>query len=119
MKEKLLQAFGGLLDSIIAAAPKVVVGILLAAAALLVAKLIQRILRKALVRMRLDDLMAKAGIDQAIHRIGIRQELTILLPRLTYFLILLVLGMMLVIPILFTQLTDFLAKLPEYLSGLQ
>ncbi len=92
MKEKLLQAFGGLLDSIIAAAPKVVVGILLAAAALLVAKLIQRILRKALVRMRLDDLMAKAGIDQAIHRIGIRQELTILLPRLTYFLILLVLA---------------------------
>ncbi|WP_233713878.1 AI-2E family transporter [Aquamicrobium zhengzhouense] len=38
---------------------------------------------------------------------------------LVVFLILLVLGMMLVIPILFTQLTDFLAKLPEYLSGLQ
>ncbi|QOY90754.1 mechanosensitive ion channel family protein [Paludibaculum fermentans] len=92
MKDKLVQAFGGLLDSIIAAAPKVVVGILLAAAALLVAKLIERILRKALVRMRLDDLVAKAGIDQAIHRIGIRQELTILLPRLTYFLILLVLA---------------------------
>lgn len=38
---------------------------------------------------------------------------------LVVFLILLVLGLMLVIPILFTQLTDFLAKLPEYLSGLQ
>jgi hypothetical protein len=92
VKEKLLQAFGGLLDSTIAAAPKVVVGLLLAIAALLIAKLIERALRKALIRMRLDDLVAKAGIDQAIHRIGIRQELTILLPRLTYFLILLVLA---------------------------
>ncbi|MGJ5816113.1 mechanosensitive ion channel family protein [Paludibaculum fermentans] len=92
MKEKLIQAFGGLLDSTIAAAPKVVVGLLLAAAALLIAKLVERILRKALVRMRLDDLVARAGIDQAIHRIGIRQELTVLLPRLAYFLILLVLA---------------------------
>lgn len=92
MKEKLLQAFGGLLDSTIAAAPKVAVGLLLAVAALLIAKLIERVLRKTLIRMRLDDLVTKAGIDQAIHRIGIRQELTILLPRLTYFLILLVLA---------------------------
>lgn len=92
MKEKLLQAFGGLLDSTIAAAPKVAVGLLLAVAALLIAKVIERVLRKALIRMRLDDLVAKAGIDQAIHRIGIRQQLTILLPRLTYFLILLVLA---------------------------
>ena len=38
---------------------------------------------------------------------------------LVMFVILLVLGLMLVIPILVTQLTDFLAKLPEYLSSLQ
>ena len=45
MKEKLLLAFGGLLDSTIAAVPKVIVGILLTVAALLIAKLIERVLQ--------------------------------------------------------------------------
>ncbi len=92
MKEKLIQAFGGLADSAIATAPKVVVGILLAIVALLVAKLIERVLRQSLKRMRFDDLVIKAGVDQAIHRLGIRQELSTLLPRLAYFLILLILA---------------------------
>lgn len=92
MKDKLIQAFGGLLDATIAAAPKVVVGIVLAIAALVVAKVIERVLRKALLRIRFDQLVAKAGIDQALHRIGVRQELAILLPRVLYFLILLVLA---------------------------
>ena len=92
IQEKLLQAFGGLLDSIIAAAPKVVVGIVLAIAALLFAKLIERVLRQSLTKMRFDDLMAKAGIDQALHRLGVRQPLATLLPRLTYYLILMVLA---------------------------
>ncbi len=47
MKEKLVQAFGGLLDSAIAAAPKVVVGILLVIVGLVVAKLIEKALRYA------------------------------------------------------------------------
>lgn len=92
MKDKLIQAFGGLLDSAIAAAPKVAVGLVLAVAALVVAKLLERLLRNALTRIHFDQLVAKAGVDQAIHRLGIRQDLSLLLPRIAYFLILLVLG---------------------------
>ena len=50
MKEKLLQALGGLLDCTIAAVPKVIVKMLLTVAALLIAKLIERVLREWLVR---------------------------------------------------------------------
>jgi len=92
MKEKLAQAFGGLVDSTITLAPKVVVGILLVIAALLVAKIVEKTLRYALTKVRFDELVGKAGIDQALQRIGIRQELTLLFPRLCYFLVLLVLA---------------------------
>jgi small-conductance mechanosensitive channel len=89
MKDKLIQAFSNLMDSIIAAVPKLIMGLLLIAAALLVAKIIEKVLRYALTKIRFDALVGKAGIDRALQRIGIRQELTIQLPRLVYFLVLL------------------------------
>ena len=92
MKEKLIQAFGGLVDSTIAAVPKVAVGILLVIGALLIAKIVERALRYALTKMRFDELVGKAGIDVALQRIGLRQELARLFPRLAYFLVLLVLA---------------------------
>ena len=92
MKEKLFQAFGSLVDSTIAAVPKVFVGILLVAGAFLVAKLVERALRYALTKVRFDELVGKAGIDTTLQRLGIRQELTTLFPRLTYFVVLLVLA---------------------------
>ena len=51
MTENLIQAFQGLADSIIGAAPKVVVGILLLILALLVAKVIERAVRFLLTKL--------------------------------------------------------------------
>lgn len=92
MQQKLLQAFGNLADSTIAAAPKVAVGILLVVLGLLVAKLIEVVLRYILTRIRFDTLMERAGIDRALQRIGLRQQLNLFIPRLVYFLILFVLA---------------------------
>ncbi|MEO7145892.1 MAG: hypothetical protein ABI165_20555 [Bryobacteraceae bacterium] len=92
MKDKLIQAFSGLADSTIAAVPKVAVGILLVAAALVAAKLIEKVLRYALTKVRFDGLAGKVGINRALQRLGIRQQLTILIPRLAYFLVLLLLA---------------------------
>jgi hypothetical protein len=90
--QKLTQAFQGLLDSVIAAAPKVAVGLLLVVLGLAVAKLIEVTLRFILTRVRFDSLMEKAGIDKALQRIGVRQQLNFFLPRLVYFLTLFVLA---------------------------
>lgn len=92
MMQKLTQAFQNLLDSIIAAAPKVVVGIILIVVGLVVAKIIEITLRFILVRVRIDSLMERAGIDKAMQRIGVRQQLNFFVPRLTYFLVLFVLA---------------------------
>jgi hypothetical protein len=92
MKDKLVQAFVNLADSIIAAVPKVAMGVVLLFGALLVAKVIEKVLRYALTKVRFDSLVGRVGIDGALHRLGIRQELTLLIPRLTYFLVLLLLA---------------------------
>jgi hypothetical protein len=92
MQEKLVQSFSNLMDSIIIAVPKAAIGILLVIAALLVAKLIEAMLRYVLKTVRFDKLVGKAGVDRALQRLGIRQELTTLIPRLVYFLVLLLLA---------------------------
>ncbi|MBS1877241.1 MAG: mechanosensitive ion channel [Acidobacteria bacterium] len=92
MKEKLLQAFSNLAESLIAAAPKVAIGLVLVLAGWLVAKLVEVGLRFALTRIKFDDLMKKAGLDTTLQRIGIRRELETFIPRLVYFLVLFLLA---------------------------
>jgi hypothetical protein len=92
MIQKLTQAFQNLMDSAIAAAPKVAVGLILVIVGLIVAKLIEVSLRFVLTRIRFDSLMERAGIDKAMQRIGLRQQLNSFIPRLVYFLILFVLA---------------------------
>ena len=92
MVEKLRAAFEHLADSVAADAPKVVVGILLVIGGLAVAKVIEVILRFILTRVRFDRIVEKAGIDRALQRIGLRQQLNVFIPRLVYFLILFLLA---------------------------
>jgi hypothetical protein len=92
MKEKLVSAFSNLADSAIATAPKVLVGIVLMVVGLAVAKIIEVVLRFILTRIRFDSLMEKAGIDKTLQRIGLRQQLNVTIPRIVYFLTLIVLA---------------------------
>jgi len=92
MKEKLFSAFENLADSAIAAAPRVLIGIVLMVVGLAVAKVIEVVLRFVLTRIRFDTLMEKAGIDKTLHRIGLRQQLNVAIPRIVYFLTLIVLA---------------------------
>lgn len=50
---------------------------------------VEVVLRFTLTRIRFERLMEKAGIDKALQRIGLRQQLNVFIPRLTYFLVLL------------------------------
>ena len=122
MKEKLVQAFTNLSDSIIAAVPKVAMGLVLLAGALLVAKLIEKMLRYMLTKVRFDTLVGKVGVDGALHRLGIRQELTHLLPRLAYFLVLLLLARTFVdamgLVAISSAIGTFFAYLPNIISAL-
>jgi len=92
MEKRLLDAFASLGNSIALAIPKIAVGILLIILGLIVAKLIEVALRTMLVRLHFDNLAERAGITKALMRIGLRQNLSLLLPRLAYFLVVVLLA---------------------------
>jgi len=92
MEKKLLDAFADLGNLIVSAIPKIAVGILLISLGLVVAKLIEVGLRTMLIRVRFDILMARVGVTAALRRIGLRQQLSLVLPKLVYFLIIFLLA---------------------------
>ncbi|MDH3426963.1 MAG: mechanosensitive ion channel [Gemmatimonadota bacterium] len=87
--DQLKEAFSSMFNSIIAWTPRIVMGLLLVIVALIVAKIAERLLRAILVRMRFDQALARTGADKLLERIGIRQELNRGVPRLVYWLLLL------------------------------
>jgi len=87
MEKKLLDAFAALGNSIALATPKIAVGILLLIGGWVFAKLIEVALRTMFIRVRFDSLMERVGVTKALRRIGLRQQLSLLLPKLAYFLI--------------------------------
>src|ERR1700677_1276693 len=92
MEEKLFKDFASLGSSVAAAIPKVAFGILLIVLGLLLAKLVEVALRTVLVRIRFDSLVEKAGVDKALQRIGLRQQLNLFIPKLAYFLVIFLLA---------------------------
>jgi hypothetical protein len=92
MREKLYEAFAGLGNSIVTAAPKVAMGILLVILGLIVSKLVEIAVRTVLIRVHFDSAIERLGVEKALHRIGFRQKASLALPRLIYFLVLLLLA---------------------------
>lgn len=88
MQQQLQQAFIDLQQTVVSGVPRVLVGLVVVVALFLAAKLIERLLRAALMRLRFDALLEQAGVDKVLQRVGIRQSLNHVLPRLAYFLLL-------------------------------
>jgi small-conductance mechanosensitive channel len=118
MIDKIVEAFQGLADSVVAALPKVAIGIVLIVMALIVAKVIEKILRAVLIRLRFDSLVERVGIDKALQRIGIRQQLNQFLPRLVYFLLLLLFAKTASDAMELTAISGALGSLFAYLPNL-
>lgn len=88
IRDQLLATYRGVLDSLIAWTPRVLLAIVLLVFALVAAKLVERILRSVMVRLRFDSLVERVGVDRAIQRIGIRESLNHVVPRIVYYLLL-------------------------------
>lgn len=86
--DQLLATYQGMIESIIAGAPRVILVVILVVVALVVAKLVERILRAVMTRMKFDSLVEKVGIDQAFQRMGLRESLNQVVPRIVYYLLL-------------------------------
>ncbi len=89
MKQQILQIVADLQHAAVTAAPRVIIGLAVIVALIVAAKVIERLLRAMLVRIRFDSLLEQAGVDKMLQRVGIRQSLNVALPRLAYFMLLL------------------------------
>lgn len=88
MQQQLLRSFRDLQLTVVTAIPRILVGAVVLVVLVVAAKVVERVLRVLLVRLRFDSLLEQAGVDKVLHRLGIRQSLNLVLPRLTYFLLL-------------------------------
>lgn len=88
IQEQLIATYHNLVGDLVAAAPKVISGVILVFLAWVVAKLVEKALRALLVRTRFDTLLGKVGIDTALAQLGLRKSLSDVVPRVVYFLLL-------------------------------
>src|ERR1700748_2648287 len=86
--EQLTAIYRNAVGAGISAIPHVVAGLVVIAIMVAAAKLLERVLRQLLGGLRFDSLPQQAGIDKTLHRIGLRQSINVILPRLVYFLLL-------------------------------
>ncbi|MDH3734381.1 MAG: mechanosensitive ion channel [Gemmatimonadota bacterium] len=89
IRTQLTDAFRGLVDSIVAQTPRVIVGIVLIIVAVLVAKFIERLVRGFLTRVKFDEGLKRVGVDSALRRVGLQRSVSRVLSRAVYFLLLL------------------------------
>lgn len=89
MQQQLLQIVDGLTQIVVGAIPRVIVGVLVAIGLVVLAKMAEWVLRAMLVRIRFDALLEQAGVDKILQKVGIRQSLNQVLPRLAFYLLLL------------------------------
>jgi hypothetical protein len=73
LKIQLLETWQNLVESIVEAGPRVLAGILLVVVAILVAKIVERVLRMLLTHLKFDDLVGKVGLDKTLQHMGLTQ----------------------------------------------
>jgi small-conductance mechanosensitive channel len=86
--EQLATIYHHAVTSALEALPRLLAGLATIAVMVIAAKLVERVLRTILTGIRFDALLQQAGVDKTLHRIGLRQSINVVLPRLVYFLLL-------------------------------
>lgn len=120
--EQLIATWQSLVETVVQATPRVIAGIILVIVAFIVAKVIERVLRSILVRLKLDALVGRIGLDKTLQRLGLTQPPSHLLPRIAYFLLLFLfaqsLAQALGMAAISNALGSFLAYLPNLIAAL-
>ncbi len=88
VRDQFVATYQGVIESLIAWTPKVLLAVVLFLAALIVSKVIERVLRGVLTRLHFDALAQRIGLESALQRLGVRESLNHVLPRAIYYLLL-------------------------------
>ena len=87
LRDILLDIYRSLVDGAAEMVPRVLTAVVVVAIGLLVAKLLERLLRTAFLRLQVDKLLDKVGITQTLRGFGVKGSLSVSTARLVYWLI--------------------------------
>ena len=118
IRDQFVTVYQGVVDSLIAWTPRVLLAVALILAALVAARVVERILRGLLVRLRFDSLLERVGIDQALQRVGIRESLNVVVPRIVYYLLLILFARTAADAMGLTAISDAIATFMGYVPNL-
>jgi small-conductance mechanosensitive channel len=122
IKTQLIQTYENLVGDLIAAAPKIISGLILILIAWLVAKVVEKAVRMLMVRAKFDSLLGRVGVDTALQQLGLRQSLSNVVPRVVYFLLLFLFARSLADTLGLTAISSaigtFLAYVPNIVAAL-
>lgn len=116
--DQLTEAFQSMLATLVEWTPRVVVGLALVVLALAAAKIIERVLRSILTRLRFDQMLSRAGVDTFLQKIGIRRELNHFIPRLVYYLLLILFAKTAADSLGLTAISDAIGAFTSYLPNI-
>ena len=88
IRDQLTEILQGVVESAMASIPRLLAGLVLLLFALVVASVVERVVRAIMGRLKFDSLVRRTGIDHWLHRMGVRHSLNDVLPRLLYFVLL-------------------------------
>ena len=88
MRDQLITAFRELGLGLAAAVPRAVVAVVVLLLAVVVARVIASLLRGTFRRIGLDGWVGRAGLDQSLKRLGVSTPLSVLVPKVAYYLLL-------------------------------
>ncbi len=103
--------------SLITWTPRLLGGVILLVGALVVAKIVARVLRTMLTKLKLGAAMQRLGVDDVLKKIGIVQPLDTLLPRVVYYLLLVLVARTLADSLGLKPVSDAIAGFFAYLPN--
>ncbi|MCC7125315.1 MAG: mechanosensitive ion channel [Acidobacteria bacterium] len=117
MAQQLVQIAQSLQQILIEAAPQVILGLVACVLLIALAKAAEWVLRAVLQRVKFDARLEQIGAQQTLHRLGIRQSMTAVLPRLAYFGLLLLFARTAADAFGLAAISDAIAALFAYLPN--
>ena len=118
IQAQLAESFRNMLEGAVNFVPYLLVGAVFVVLALVVAKLVERLLRAALARLHFDALVRRSGLDNWTSRMGFRRTLDSVIPRVVYYVILFLFAREAAAALGLTAITEAGGSIVSYLPNL-
>lgn len=121
IRDQLIESFRNMAMGIVDGAPRVITGFFLIIFLFLVAKVIERVLRRMFTRVHLNALFGRIGLDKTLAELGIKQTPSEALARVAYYLLLFLFARAVVdalgIAVISEAMGTFLGYLPNLVAA--